>query len=200
MWPWEHLALGYLLYSLSLRALLRRPPGEGAALTLAIATQFPDIVDKPLGWTIGVVPGQSVAHSVFFAGPLVLAGMILAGRYDRPGVGAAWAIGYLSHLLGDVFPPTAIIEMDVSLGFLFWPLIPVPMNTHGGFVQTVFFYAQESLAHLLSPLGIIYLIAEVSALSATFAIWMYDGHPGTGLLNAYITRARSAIRRRTKGR
>lgn len=198
MWPWEHLVLGYLLYSLSVHALLRRPPGERATLTLVIATQFPDFVDKPLGWLLGVVPGHSVAHSVFIAAPLILSGMILAGRYDRPGVGAAWAIGYLSHLLGDVFSPTAIIEMDVSLGFLFWPLVPVPMNTHGGFVQTLLFYVQESLAYLLSPLGIIYLIAEVGILSAAFAIWMYDGHPGAGLISEYLSHGRLAVRRRTK--
>lgn len=199
MWPWEHLAFGYLLYSISLRALLRRPPGAGAALTLAIATQFPDIIDKPLGWTIGIVPGHSVAHSLFFAGPLVLAGMILAGRYDRPGVGAVWAIGYLSHLLGDVFSPTSIIEMDVSLGFLFWPLIPIPMNTHGGFVQTLLFYAKESLAYLFTPYGVLFLIAEVGFLSASIALWMYDGHPGTGLLSAYLSRARSATRTEDEG-
>lgn len=198
MWPWEHLALGYLLYSLSIHALLRRPPGERATLTLVIATQFPDLIDKPLGWLLGVVPGHSVAHSLFIAGPLILSGMILAGRYNRPGVGAAWAIGYLSHLLGDVFSPTAIIRMDVSLGFLFWPIVSVPMNEHGGFVQTLLFYAQESLAYLSSPLGIVYLCAEVGVLSVVFAIWMYDGHPGTNLISGFISHSRSAIRRRTR--
>ena len=194
MWPWEHLAFGYLLYSISVHALLRRPPSERAALALAIVTQFPDLIDKPLGWLFGVAPGHSVAHSLLIAGPLILIVMILAGQYDRPGVGAAWAIGYLSHLFGDVFSPTAIIKMDVYLGFLFWPVISVPMSTHGGFIQTVLFYAQESFEYLFTPLGMIYLIAEITALSAAFIIWRYDGYPGLNLIVTRISRSRSTTR------
>ena len=49
MWPWEHLAIGYLAYSLLGRLAWRRPPTVGTAITVAFGTQFPDLVDKPLG-------------------------------------------------------------------------------------------------------------------------------------------------------
>lgn len=199
MWPWTHLAVGYLLYSLSVHALLRRPPREGAALTLAVATQFPDLVDKPLAWLLGVVPGHSVAHSLFIAGPLVLAGMAVAGYYDRPEVGAAWALGYLSHLVGDIFSPMAVLEMDIDLGFLFWPVISVPISTHGGFIQTVLYYATESVAFIFSPLGILFLAAEMSILSAAVALWIYDGYPGWKVVTARFRDGRSTTERSMDG-
>ena len=49
MWTWEHLAIGYLAYSLLSQLAWRRPPTVGAAITVAFGTQFPDLVDKPLG-------------------------------------------------------------------------------------------------------------------------------------------------------
>ena len=57
MWPWEHLAFGYLLWSLWLRARGRSLPGDWEALVLVFATQLPDLVDKPLAWQLGVLPG-----------------------------------------------------------------------------------------------------------------------------------------------
>ena len=195
MWPWTHLAIGYLLYSISVHALLRRPPCERAALTLAVATQFPDFVDKPLAWLLGVVPGHSVAHSLFIVGPFILAGMIAAGYDNRPEVGAAWAVGYLSHLVGDVFSPMAVLEMDIDLGFLFWPVISVPMSTHGGFIQTVLYYATESIAFVFSPLGVLFLAAEMSILSAAVAVWMYDGYPGWSMVTTYLLNTRSITER-----
>jgi hypothetical protein len=61
MWPWEHLAVGYLLYSVSCVLWGRYPTRIGVA-ALAFGTQFPDLVDKPLGWWLGVLPsGQSFA-------------------------------------------------------------------------------------------------------------------------------------------
>ena len=56
MWPWGHLALGYLLHSPLARARFGRPPTDRATLLLVIGTQLPDLVDKPLAWWLGVLP------------------------------------------------------------------------------------------------------------------------------------------------
>jgi hypothetical protein len=102
MWPWEHLAVGYLLYSASVRLRTGSGPGDGPALALALSTQFPDLVDKPLAWSLGVLPdGTTVAHSVFVAVPAVVVVAALergraGGRY-APAIG----IGYLSGLLAE---------------------------------------------------------------------------------------------------
>jgi len=68
MWPWGHLAVGYLLWSVLVRDRRFRPPTGAETLLLAVGTQFPDAVDKPLAWSLGVLPnGRSLAHSVFLA-------------------------------------------------------------------------------------------------------------------------------------
>lgn len=191
MWPWGHLAVGYLLYSISIHALLRRPPSDRAAIALVVATQFPDLVDKPLAWMLALIPGRSLGHSFFFVGPLVLIGMLIAGRYDRPEAGAAWAIGIFSHLFTDVFSPLAILQMDVSLGFLFWPLIPVPMSTHGGFFETILFYLNASISLLFTPIGVLFALSQIIPFTIMLTVWVYDGCPGLGLLTARFSSARS---------
>lgn len=67
MWPWEHLAFGYVLFSLLVR-IGRRRPDDASVYLLVLFTQFPDLVDKPLAWTFGILlSGLSVGHSVFVA-------------------------------------------------------------------------------------------------------------------------------------
>ncbi|UHQ96141.1 metal-dependent hydrolase [Natrinema halophilum] len=191
MWPWGHLAVGYLLYSISTHALLRRPPTGRGAIALAVATQFPDLVDKPLAWTLAIIPGRSLGHSFFFVGPLLLVGMMIAGRYGQPEVGAAWVIGYLSHLFTDVFSPLSILEMDVSLGFLFWPLVPVPMTTHGGFLETILYYLNESIAYIFTPIGVLFVISQIVPLFVMMVVWIYDGCPGKDVITNRLSSGHS---------
>jgi hypothetical protein len=106
MWPWEHLAAGYLLYSLGVRAFGRDPPSDGAAVALVIASLLPDLVDKALSWGLGWFPsGYAVGHSAFVAVPVGL-GVLLAGYwFSRPRWGVAFVVGYWAHLLADVANP-----------------------------------------------------------------------------------------------
>ena len=63
MWPWDHLAFGYVWYTLASRGWDGRPPSNAAAIALAVGTQFPDLVDKPLAWWLDVLPaGRSLGH------------------------------------------------------------------------------------------------------------------------------------------
>ena len=78
MWPWEHVAFGYVLYSLGSHAIRREPPAEWTVFALGLGTLVPDLVDKPLSWSLGLFPtGYSVAHSALVAVPTV-AGLLLA--------------------------------------------------------------------------------------------------------------------------
>ncbi|QCJ45841.1 metal-dependent hydrolase [Haloprofundus sp. MHR1] len=126
MLPWGHAALGYLLYSYGLRLRRTGPPsGLAATCALAVGTQFPDLVDKPLSWTFKVLPGgRTLAHTLFVAVPLLLAVAFVARRFDRRRVGDAFVVGYASHLLGDVLWQLGQGNVRV-LAFLVWPLIPV---------------------------------------------------------------------------
>ena len=163
MLPWGHLAVGYVTYSLVERVGRGRAPGGAAVLWLAIGTQFPDLIDKPLAWWFGLIPsGRMVAHSLLVALPVIVVVARYAYRRDRPRDGFAFAIGYVTHLLGD--------SIGLLLGgaywrtrFLVWPLVP-PID----------YEIQESvLAHLAD--------VEPSALLPVVPIallWLYDGRPG----------------------
>lgn len=71
----------------------------GLPVVVGVASVLPDLIDKPLGWWLGALPGVGLGHSVFFAVPVVLLAWAFAGgRYAAP-----LGIGLLSHLVGDVF-------------------------------------------------------------------------------------------------
>lgn len=190
MWPWEHIAFGYLLYSLAVHLVGRRSPSGGEAFVLAFATVFPDLVDKPLSWTFGLFPsGYSVMHSVFVAPALALAVTAVAGRYDRPELGLAFGAGYASHLLGDVVYPL-FSGGGLSPSKLLWPVVELPAyESEYGFVQRATYYFLEYADRLLElefgPL----LLFELSLVLLVFGLWMYDGAPGVRVVgNALLRR------------
>jgi hypothetical protein len=178
MWPWEHLAVGYLCYSLLVRALGRRAPRGWPVVALALGTQFPDLVDKPLSWTFGVLPsGHSLAHSLLAALPASALAVTAAWALGRRRIGAAFAFGYLSHLPADVFYP-ALVGGEPSYGFLLWPVIPAPVSeTSVGFAEmfrTLFGrYVTELAQGEMSP----YLAIEIGLVASVVLLWLLDGAP-----------------------
>lgn len=177
MWPWEHLALGYLLYSPAVRLSGDRSPRAVEALVLAFATQLPDLIDKPLGWGLGVLPsGLSLGHSLFFALPLVGVVAVLARRANLGYSGVAFSIGYLSHLLGDVVYNS--LDGVVAIGFLFWPLVSRQSRDAPSLLFRVARLWSEFRAFLATPSGRIYLLLEVVLLVLALALWVADGTPG----------------------
>jgi hypothetical protein len=50
MLPLGHAALGYLLYTVAGRVSGKQVPLRYAIVPLAVGTQFPDLVDKPLAY------------------------------------------------------------------------------------------------------------------------------------------------------
>lgn len=177
MWPWEHLAIGYLAYSIVTHLIAGRGPTAGGAVAVALGTQFPDLVDKPLGWGTTLLPsGQSLAHSLLLAVPVVVAVVAVGVRFGRRTVAVAFAVGYLSHLPGDVLY-AAMLGGTLNLEFLLWPVIPAPATQHA-----MIGYVQELLADfasvLASPRGAFYLLFEVALVVGTVAVWVIDGTPG----------------------
>lgn len=167
MWPWGHAALGYLLYTVYLRLRSQGIPAGWAVVALGFGTQFPDLVDKPLAWYIGVLPyGRTLAHSLLVAVPVVMVVGLIARRRNRPLVGVAFGIGYLSHLLGDSLSGI-VSQAWGDLFFLVWPLAAAPDEETVGL-----------LAHLRdiegSPLVLFGLVLTVAML----ALWNSHGRPG----------------------
>ncbi|MFD1514137.1 metal-dependent hydrolase [Halomarina rubra] len=169
MWPWGHAALGYLLYRVVLPSRGRPwPPSDGTAIALAVGTQFPDLIDKPLAWSFGLIPsGRSLAHSLVLATIVCLLVVTIARRSGQSKPAWAFAFGYYAHLLGDALLP--ILQLDAEfLSFLAWPLLPPPP------------YESDSsfLEHILNlsptPFTLFGLLLTVFAMG----IWIYDGYPG----------------------
>jgi hypothetical protein len=186
MWPWEHLAFGYVLYSLVCRARGRSPAGA-ATVAVAVGTQFPDLVDKPLSWTFGVFPtGYSVAHSAFFAPIVVGLAYALTARAGRVGLGAAFSVGYLSHLAGDIVYP-AIVGNGLSPDSVLWPLAhsagtPPEAGLFELFERYFSAWAAQILTLDPSPL----LLFELALAALVFALWVLDGMPILAELRAAL--------------
>lgn len=178
MWPWEHLAIGYLVYSFLVRYVAGHTPQALAVVALVIGTQFPDLVDKPLGWGTSILPsGLSFAHSLLVAVPLTMLLLAASSAFDRTELGVAFAIGYLLHLPADAVYPL-LIGGNLSLGFLFWPLIPA---TGGGTVSIVLVvreFAVKFLMFLATPRGQLYLLLELGLVGGAVLRWYADGVPG----------------------
>lgn len=200
MLPWGHAAVGYLLFAAYVRYRDGggRSPGMGrpatgrsavdsfggrpdgvAVLVLLAGTQFADLVDKPLGWYLGVLPGgRSLAHSLLVAGVVLAVVLWLAGRLGRPALGVAFAVGHLSHLAADAVYP--VLEGEwVDVYYLLWPVLqdPDPV-TDATIIETM-------VSSTLSPTGVF----EAVLLLLAAALWVADGTPGLAELDAAATTA-----------
>ena len=202
MWPWGHLAFAYLVFAAYLRVRGRRPT-EATALLVALGSQTPDLIDKPLAWTLPVLPsGRSLAHSLVVVGPLLGVAYLLARRRDRrreaggetdggtpatrrrrataPLVGA-FALGTVTHSLGDALYPLSQLNVEF-VRFLAWPVLPIVGYDDGGFVAHI--------ARLqFSPM----LAFEFLLVAAAVVVWRADGSPGLATVRAWSTRLVRAV-------
>jgi hypothetical protein len=65
---------------------------------LLLASLFPDVVDKAIGYVLHMMPnGRHYAHNIFSLVGLSLAVSLVWGKT----IGYAWFMGYLGHLLAD---------------------------------------------------------------------------------------------------
>jgi hypothetical protein len=177
MWPWGHLAFGYLLYSVRTRVAAHRAPTGSETLALALGTQLPDLVDKPLAWTFGVLPsGRSFAHSVFTAVVVfALVYVALRGR-GRSEDASAFVVGYVSHLVGDSASHAFRGDFEM-LGFLGWPLTATDYGVERGFVYRA---GRLDGADLLGPELVLVVLAAL--------LWLRDGAPGLRTVSAFAGR------------
>lgn len=119
MWPWGHLAFAYVLYSGVVHLRYRRGPAWPGIVLVALGSQTPDLIDKPLAWTLNVLPsGRSLGHSFLVGTVVVFVAVALLRRYRLKGW--PFALGYYSHLLGDSIRPLLDGRIH-DLAFLLWP-------------------------------------------------------------------------------
>ncbi len=152
MFPWTHAAFGYALL-LVLAVALSRRVSRAELLAVVVGTQLPDLVDKPLAWWFNVLPsGRSLAHSLVVAVPLLVLVLAVAWYRSHPAVGAAFALGYASHLLGDTYVELLYWRTE-DLSFLLYPFLPAyPYDDGIGFGE--FLSAIEVTTPLLLGLAV----------------------------------------------
>lgn len=171
MLPWAHAAIGYLLWTGITHSLGGRPPTDREVWALLLGTQFPDLIDKPLAWTVGVLPsGRSLAHSLFAVAAAFAALSTVGRRWIRRGLAVAFAVGHLSHSLADVYRPLREGRYG-DLGYLLWPLLNGPADGAG---RSIVGHFRE-----LSPASFLGYQSLIAALLV--AVWLYDGAPGLPL-------------------
>lgn len=180
MWPWGHVAVAYLLYTVFTHRQFDRPPRAWPLFALLVGSQAPDMVDKPLGWSLGVLPGgRTLSHSVLFLALLAAAGYALARHYDRLGVATAFLFGYTSHLVADV--PPSVLAGDLSgTEYVLWPLTePAEYESVGGILEGFLRYSMGSYEWL-----------QLGLFALAVVVWYREGRPG--LATARLTLRRYA--------
>ena len=196
MWPWEHVLVGYVVFSLFRHATTREPPTEREALLVAFGALLPDLVDKPLAWEFGVFEsGYALAHSVLFAVPVALAAVLLSRVLGTGRSGLAFAVGYLLHLVGDVVPVYARTG-EVFVDHLLWPVVVVrnvgqPFGLFEGVRRNLTPYVESVLAADPSTYFLLKLLVGGTAL----ALWVLDGAPGPRGLYVGARRTYTTIKR-----
>jgi membrane-bound metal-dependent hydrolase YbcI (DUF457 family) len=164
MWPWGHAAVGYLCYSaLRVARADALPVARAPVLAVGVGTQVPDLVDKPLAWELGLLPGgRSLAHSLVILLPLLAVLWIRAAPENRRLV-AAFGVGLLSHPLADALYP--ILDGEIrALTFLAWPLLPLPAYDPS---------AYGLFEHLLSLRLTPRVIFEFALAAVAGAVWLH---------------------------
>jgi membrane-bound metal-dependent hydrolase YbcI (DUF457 family) len=178
MWPWGHLAAGYLVYSAYTRLRTGDSPADVPAVVALFGTQLPDLVDKPLAWSFSVLPsGRSLGHSLVVAAPVLAIAWFLTARRDARPLAAALGVGWVSHTFGDaLYPLLGRNFADVT--FIAWPLLPLPTYE----VEASF------AAHfaLLSPSPT--FLFELLLVAVASVAWHADGHPGLATVRSWSGR------------
>jgi membrane-bound metal-dependent hydrolase YbcI (DUF457 family) len=175
MWPWGHLAVGYLVYAF-VRRRSGKYPTEAGTVALAVGTQFPDLVDKPLAWSLGVLPnGRSLAHSLVIACVLWIVILGVARRAGHWEVSSAFVVGYAAHILADAVHPVVTGNL-ADLAFLAWPLLP----------PVVYDNPRSIVGHFLGLEPTAFLLFESILVVVALARWFRDGTPGIAALRGVL--------------
>lgn len=179
MWPWGHLAVAYLSYSVAVHRQFDRPPRAVPVMALAVGSQTPDLIDKPLAWNFGVLPGgRTLAHSLFVAALLVPTVLVAADRLGGRTVGVGFLLGYCSHLLADI-PPTVFSGNLAGGAYLLWPILEQPPeHPVAGILDAILHYYE---------LGA-YEWVQFGLFAAAILVWYLDGTPGTGIVRTTLER------------
>lgn len=186
MWPWGHAAVGYLLYAVFRRGV--QPSGQHGLMVVALAlgTQFPDLIDKPLAWSVPVLPtGRSLAHSLLTAGLVLGVGWWLLRRTAWRRYLLPFGFGWVVHSLSDA--ADVLLGGDLAYAnYLLWPALTTPpYDTEKSFA-----------AHLTQVDPTPYFLVQLGLTVLAVLVWRRDGYPGLRALGSALSGPGNRPRRR----
>lgn len=186
MWPWGHLAVGYLCYVVYTQLTNRGAQTAFTIAGVAIGSQFPDIIDKPLAWTFAILPsGRSLAHSLLTAAILIFIVYRISRRWHHEETAVAFGIGYVTHSLADIGPEVVwgLVRGDISqlewTTYLFWPLLEVPPY------PTDSSFGAHFAAFVVDP----YVLFQFGLSGVALAVWIASGTPGMMAVSRLVQRS-----------
>lgn len=180
VFPLGHGAIAYLSY-VGFALVMRRPlPLSWGLVPLAIGSQLPDLIDKPLAFYGLIASGRSVGHSVVTA--TVLLGLVTwvahrgPPRESEPNwrarlravTPATLSVGYLTHLIGDAARP--LLAGDIAeASFLLWPVLAPPQyagDSVAPWVRLLAVYRQPQThpeIGVLLAAGLVFILVRIRA-------------------------------------
>ncbi|WP_071933148.1 metal-dependent hydrolase [Halodesulfurarchaeum formicicum] len=180
MWPWGHLAFAYLTYRGWSHLRGRAAIAGGTLGVLVLGALAPDLVDKPLAWTLSILPsGRSLAHSLLTAGALGAGSVLLLRNPGRRRQAGVFLFGYVGHIVADAVPDLVAGDPE-ALFFWNWPFAPHPtLSNDYSFVGQLFELGDQLrllVAGEFSALG--WVGIELVFVLVVGLLWLFDGAPG----------------------
>jgi len=152
---------------------------------VAFASQFPDLIDKPLAWYLGVLPGgRTLAHSLFAAAAAGAVVLWIGRRWQREEAAFAFILGYITHVVSDIEPRllVGVLQGDFTQlqwgGYLLWPLYPPPPYPNDGSFAVVF------ASFEFDP----YTIFQFVLFGFATVVWIATGAAGLAELRRHVRR------------
>ncbi|WP_239642276.1 MULTISPECIES: metal-dependent hydrolase [Haloarcula] len=162
MYPAGHFLLAAVPLTVYTVARWHHLPSGPMVLLLLVATQLPDVIDKPLAWTFAILPsGRMLAHSLVVSLPVLTILVLLAARQGYGRYAVVFSAGYLSHIAGDFYP---IVRLGTDYYFfpnLFWPLLSATPDRTPSFAA----HSPDSLLSLAVPLVVFGLAISYSLVT-----------------------------------
>lgn len=124
VYPSEHFIVAFLPMMAYVVVRDKRLPSPRFIAIVFLGSQFPDLIDKPLAYQVGIIPsGRVFGHSLPVALPFLFVVGLYGWQTDRSRLSVAFVFGYLSHLFADNY--TSFLKPNPQFpSDLLWPFAP----------------------------------------------------------------------------
>ncbi|TKX61873.1 metal-dependent hydrolase [Halorubrum sp. GN12_10-3_MGM] len=127
MFPLEHFLVALLPILAYALIRNRQLPSKGLLFAVFLGSQFPDLIDKPLAYWVGILPsGRVFTHSLPIAIPIAVIVLGYGWRTDRLQIAGGFVAAYLFHLLGDTY---RVLLTGQIPPMLVWPSVTLQRHS-----------------------------------------------------------------------